>query len=331
MALVAGHESVGGPRRELVLVSHRGPVHFERDGGARVARRGAGGLVTALRDLVRNVGASTWVCAAVTDEDHEVGRAGGFQTVEVADGHPCRVQLLAIDEDAHHRFYSIVANPLLWFVQHYLWDHGSAPDITQRELDAWEHGYVAVNRRFADAVIDTVQGLAPGSVVMVHDYHFYLVPKLVRDAGVDVFLHFFVHIPWPQPDSWRVLPPHLRDPIVEGLLGSDIVAFHTERYARNFLLTCQELLGLEVDFAEGRVRADDRDVAVRFYPISVDESTLTELAETPEASRYEEELRGRDASTSSCGSTAPTRRRTSCAGSAPTNGCWRRTRSCTSA
>jgi trehalose 6-phosphate synthase len=277
-------------RRELVLVSHRGPVHFDRDAdGTRTLQRGMGGLVTALRDLVRYVDCTSWVCAASTDEDRVVAR-GGFQSVDVVADRTCRVLMLDIDPDVHHKFYAIIANPLLWFIQHYLWDHGTSPDITARELDAWHNGYVEVNRRFADAVIETAATVPSGSIVMVHDYHFYLVPKLVRDAGTDVFLHFFVHIPWPQPDSWRLLPPELREPIIEGLLGSDIVAFHTERYARNFLLTCQELLGLEVDFDAGVVHIDGREVAARYYPISIDESTLLALADTPAASQYEEEL-----------------------------------------
>jgi trehalose 6-phosphate synthase len=112
----------------------------------------------------------------------------------------------------------------------------------------------------------------------------------VRDAGVDVFLHFFVHIPWPQPDSWRVLPPAMREQVVEGLLGADIVAFHTERYARNFLLTCQELLGLDVDCDAGIVRLDGREVQVRFYPISIDEPTLEAIAATPEVARHTADL-----------------------------------------
>jgi trehalose 6-phosphate synthase len=283
-------EDDGDRRRELVLVSHRGPVHFDRDdAGNRVVQRGMGGLVTALRDLVRYVDCTSWVCAASTDEDRAVA-ALGFQPIDVVPDRVCRVRMLDIDPDVHHQFYAIIANPLLWFIQHYLWDHGTSPDITRRELDAWDHGYVAVNRQFADAVIERAADLPTGSIVMVHDYHFYLVPKMVRDAGADVFLHFFVHIPWPQPDSWRLLPRELREPIVQGLLGSDIVAFHTERYARNFLLTCQELLGLDVDFRRGVVHVDGREVAVRYYPISIDESTLLELADTPEASRYEQEL-----------------------------------------
>jgi trehalose 6-phosphate synthase len=285
-------DQAGGAPRALVLVSHRGPVQFERDGDERCAHRGGGGLITALRDLVRHVDDVTWVCAAITDEDRLVARAAPYTVVDIAPGRPSRIHLLDIEPAVHHAFYAVIANPLLWFIQHYLWDHASAPDITQRELDAWHHGYVEVNRRFAEATVAAAAGAPSGTVVMVHDYHFYLVPKLVRAAGLDVFLHFFVHIPWPQPDAWRVLPAALREPLIEGLLGSDIVAFHTEHYARNFLLTCQELLGLEVDFTRGVVHLGDRDVAVRFYPISVDEATLRELANTPEAAQHEAELRG---------------------------------------
>jgi trehalose 6-phosphate synthase len=280
-----------GEGRQLVLLSHRGPVQFERAGRNRVVRRGGGGLVTALRDLIRHVDATTWVCAASTDEDRAVAAEAGTQTVEVVTGRPCRLKMLALEPDVHHGFYGVIANPLLWFVQHYLWDHASAPDITRRELDAWRHGYVEANRRFADAVLEAAADVPPGSLVMVHDYHFYLVPKLLRDAGFDAFVHFFVHIPWPQPDSWRVLPAALREAIVTGLLGSNIVAFHTERYARNFLLTCQELLGLAVDFDWGVVEFEGREVAVRFYPISIDEATLLDLVDTPEVTQHEETLR----------------------------------------
>jgi trehalose 6-phosphate synthase len=285
-----GAHSASSTQRGIVLVSHRGPVQFERVDGRRVGHRQAGGLVTALRDVIRHVDDATWICAATSDEDRRVAAQRGPESVRVTPDRATAVRMLDIDPDVHHRFYAIVANPLLWFIQHYLWDHASAPDITEREVDAWNHGYVEVNQRFADQVVETISSMPGGAIVMVHDYHFYLVPKLVRDADPSVFVHFFVHIPWPQPDSWRVLPRTLRESIIEGLLGSNIVAFHTERYARNFLLSCQELLGLDVDFNEATVRLADRTVAVRFYPVSIDESTLLELAETPEAARYEAEL-----------------------------------------
>jgi trehalose 6-phosphate synthase len=274
-------------RRDLVVVAHRGPVRFVRENMGERAERNAGGLVTALRDLARAVEDPLWICAAATDEDREHA-AAPWVRVPLGTG-TCRVRMLALDPDAHHKFYAQIANPLLWFVQHYLWDHSRAPVMGREEHEAWRDGYVAVNEAFARAICD-LDATPPQSLVMVHDYHFYLVPALVRDVRPDLFLHFFVHIPWPQPDSWRVLPPEWREAIFRGLLGSDIVAFHTERYVRNFLIGCRELLGLDVDDERSVVHLPGREVRVRHYPISVDPSSLAELANTPEAEHHEGEL-----------------------------------------
>lgn len=273
---------------DLVIVAHRGPVQLRREGGRVHTRRNAGGLVTALSDLVRYVEDTHWVCAATSDADREQAAHSPWFDAPVGD-HTCRVHMLEIDPDAHHGFYAVIANPLLWFVQHRLWDHGNAPEIGRREHEAWEHGYVAVNRAFAEAVCNPTE-TAVGSTVMVHDYHFYLVPELVRAARPDLFLHFFVHIPWPQPDAWRVLPAAWREAIFRGLLGSDIVAFHTEQYVRNFLLGCHDLLALDVDFRHSSVRVHGREVAVRHYPISIDPSALEATAAGADALRFRREL-----------------------------------------
>jgi trehalose 6-phosphate synthase len=125
---------------------------------------------------------------------------------------------------------------------------------------------------------------------MVQDYHFYLVPEMLRERCPDVFLHHFVHIPWPQPDAWRVLPEPMRTAVLTGILGNDIVAFHTAHYARNFLLGCQELLNLPVDLEGLTVDLGDRTVRARWYPISIDPDALEERAASPEVGRIEEEL-----------------------------------------
>ncbi len=303
MALVAGQDvpietqQLGGEPRsvdalqDLVVVSHRGPVAFESDESGIRSNRSGGGLVTALVDLVRHAGRSRWICAAATEADREVATHGPAP-LDGTSG--CEVEMLVVEPDAHHGFYSIIANPILWFVQHYLWDHVYHPEITASERRAWDDGYVTVNRQFANATINAVternDAALRNTIVMVHDYHFYLVPSMIRESIPDAFVHFFVHIPWPQPDAWRVLTPTMRDALLEGLLGSDLVAFHTERYARNFLLTCQELLDLDVDFTTFTVRHQGREIAARHYPISVDEMSLRELAKTPEAEAYEREL-----------------------------------------
>src|SRR5438874_11414067 len=208
----------------LVLVSNRGPVTF---GPRGEIRRGTGGLVTALIGLAsyRDV---TWVASAMTDEDvEEVRRNDGRAfAVRTGDGDEYFVKLVASDSDAYDRFYNIIANPMLWFIQHYLWDLTNAPDIRRNETEAFEFGYNVVNEDLARAVLEEIDGVAD-PVVMVHDYHLYTLPALVRRARPDAILHHFVHIPWSQSDSWRVLPTALRDAVYRGILSNDIIGFHT--------------------------------------------------------------------------------------------------------
>ena len=137
----------------LIIVSNRGPAQFERDeAGERTVRRGGGGLVTALSGLVSHRDA-LWIASAMTDEDVAVSRGARPARLELSiDGIDYRVLLVGSDAEAYDRFYNVIANPILWFIQHYLWDLSNAPDIRQEELDAWDFGYQTVNRDIADAV-----------------------------------------------------------------------------------------------------------------------------------------------------------------------------------
>jgi trehalose 6-phosphate synthase len=275
----------------MVLLSHRGPVSFGRDGSGRTASRGAGGLVTALTGLVSDLPDAVWVCAATSEEDAAVVAEHDGRAVEVTldaeprllegdgDGGPSvRLRLVEVDGRAHDDFYTVIANPLLWFLQHGMYGLALDPTLTKREHAAWDDGYAAVNRLFADAVATEVEARGGRALVMLHDYHFYLVGQEVRERCPEALLSFFLHIPWPGPDAWRVLPPPWREQVLTGLLGNDVVAFHTEGFARNFLLCAQELLGLPVDLEAMTVRVGDRVVAARHYPISIDVEAVRELA-----------------------------------------------------
>src|SRR5215207_9304043 len=308
----------GVPDLPVVLVSHRGPVSFRRDQtGARTASRGAGGLVTALTGLASSLPDAVWVCAATTNEDVAVAGEHGDQAVAVAlepkprvvgEADPAvgstsqpgcvKLRLVQLNEQAHDDFYTVIANPLLWFLQHGMYGLALAPVLTKREHAAYEDGYVAVNRLFADAVIEEVKARGGRALVMLHDYHFYLVGQAVRERCPEALLSFFLHIPWPGPDAWRVLPPAWREQLLTGLLGNDVVAFHTEGFARNFLLCAQELLGLPVDLEAMTVQVGDREVAARHYPISIDVEAMRELAAsdavTGHAEALREEFRGED-------------------------------------
>ena len=125
----------------LILVSNRGPITFDRYASGEPTReRGGGGLVTALLGLLEHAPA-LWISAAITDEERVVAAehgAEGFAMDEI--GRATRGLLVDIDEDAYDLYYNIIANPMLWFIQHYLWDLSNHPDIRQEELDAWEQG-----------------------------------------------------------------------------------------------------------------------------------------------------------------------------------------------
>ena len=243
----------GSGETPVVLVSNRGPVTFEDDG---TVRRGTGGLVTALTGLASHRHA-VWVASAMTEADAVRAQEAGQRPFAVRSptGGEYLVRLVESDPVAYDRFYNIFANPMLWFIQHYLWDLSNAPDVRRNEIEAFEYGYNVVNEDLATAVLEEIDG-RPEPLVMVHDYHLYTLPALLRRARPDVFLHHFIHIPWTQSDSWRVLPNRIREELFHGLLANDIIGFHTQAYRRNFLQCCRDLLDLDVDFDRGIVHHD---------------------------------------------------------------------------
>jgi trehalose 6-phosphate synthase len=274
----------------LVIVSNRGPAQFERsETGERVVSRGGGGLVTALTGLVANRGA-LWIASTMTEEDAEVERESGGRPLSVElDGVEYEVLLVESDPFAYDRFYNVIANPILWFIQHYLWDLSNAPDIRQEEAEAWDEGYLVVNHDIANAVLSTIAD-EPDPLVMLHDYHLYTCPAEIRAARPEVALQHFVHIPWSQPDSWRILPARMREAIYQGLLANDIIGFHTTAYCRNFLHCCRDLMELEVDYERGAVLHHGRETWVRAYPLGIDAARLERAALSEEVLSYEQEL-----------------------------------------
>jgi trehalose 6-phosphate synthase len=265
-------------RRKLIVVSNRGPVSYTREGGERVARRGGGGLVTALRSLVSHHDV-TWIASAMSAEDRSVAQEGNDGAIDetARDGSPYRLRLVEHDAQAYDWFYNVVANPMLWFLQHYLWELARTPNLDRGFETAWEDGYVVVNRNFAAAVVDELER-EPDAAVFFHDYHLYLAPRFVRSRKPDVTLAHFVHIPWPQTDYWQILPPRIRFAIHDGLLANDVVGFHTARWQRNFLRSARDIAGSEGPSEGGVAHYEGRRIAATARPISVEAQEFDELA-----------------------------------------------------
>lgn len=262
-------------RRKLIVVSNRGPIGYAREDGRRVARRGAGGLVTALAPLVSQHDV-TWIASAISEEDRAVAGAGPVEEA-AADGSRYRLHLVAHRPSAYDLFYNVVANPALWFVQHGLWELKHDPD---HDLGcAWEEGYLAVNQGFANAVLEELER-EPEAAVFVHDYHLYVAPRLVREQRPDTRIAHFTHIPWVGPEGWSVLPETIVREIHAGLLASDVVGFHAARWRDAFLAVCAGL-GLET-----------ADTLVTAHPISIDPDEFEALAHSDGVQERERELLG---------------------------------------
>ena len=284
-----------GTEARVVIVSNRGPVTFSRgESGEREYSRGAGGLVTALNAVARRRSEAVWIASAQSEEDVHVAKENPDEPYEVEG---LKVLLVEHDGEAYDLMYNRLANPLLWFVQHGLYDLPYAPLLGDDTKRAWEEGYVPVDENFAEAVARTLQAQEEGEagepVILVHDYQLYMTPLALRKRlGGEAFISLFVHIPWPETEGWRVLPSDVREGVLKSLLEANVVAFHTEGYARNFVRTVREVLGVEADEERGVVWSESgREVWVRAYPISIDPKEFEELARSDEVLKEEETVR----------------------------------------
>ncbi|NLE77872.1 MAG: trehalose-6-phosphate synthase [Chloroflexi bacterium] len=273
--------------RALIVAANRGPVTLSWDArGALQTKRGAGGLVTALSGLCRYADV-TWVACANTETD----AAWGAGEVPILDeGRPMRVHFLSPETATYDGYYNVIANPLLWFLQHSMWDISRTPIIDRATWDAWEHGYMPVNQLFAEAIAENVRRVGGPSLVMLQDYHLYLVARALRQAmprRERPTVMQFIHIPWPGPEYWRVLPPTMRRAILDGLCGADILGFQTHEDGLNFILTCESHLpNSYANYGRGRVWYRNHATHVRDFPISIDVPALDQLAASSQVSRH---------------------------------------------
>ncbi len=280
--------------RRLIVVSNRGPMeHHGVDDGKLETKRGGGGVVTALSPIGRFVKGFTWVTCAMTRGDRiAAGRAGHRSFPVPLAGQKLSLRFITPSPAAYHKYYDVFCNSVLWFHQHYMCDISREPNMDTQTYDAWENGYVPVNRAFAEAVVAEIREAETPAVVMVQDYHLYLVPGYIRSEIPDVILQHFIHIPWPGPRYWLMLPSVMRRSIVEGLCAADIVGLQTRRDVRNFLQTCEFVLdGAEVDYQNSTIKSNEHLTKVTLYPVSVDVFDLRTTALYPEVREYEKRLR----------------------------------------
>ncbi|MGW1889899.1 alpha,alpha-trehalose-phosphate synthase (UDP-forming) [Streptomyces sp. NPDC002004] len=249
----------------ILVASNRGPVSYDlADDGTLRARRGGGGLVSGLSAIGPDAGA-VWVCAALGDGDREaVRRTGGI--LDPADTGGQRVRMLGIAPDVYADAYNGIANSVLWFVHHMLYQTPFEPVFDENFRSQWR-SYETYNRAFADALAEEA---AEGAAVLVQDYHLALVPGMLRELRPDLRIGHFSHTPWAPPDYFRILPDDIAEQLLRGILGADHAGFLTRRWADAFTACCTALpggtgdteiavhgLGADADFLRERSRRAD--------------------------------------------------------------------------
>lgn len=238
--------------RKTILVSNRLPLDIRIENGSFDVTMSVGGLATGLKS-VHEAGNSIWIgWSGVTREQldlelaEKIGAAVNRQNC-------VDVMLSAAEVDNYYLGFS---NKALWPLFHYFMEYA------EFDPEQWE-AYKSVNERFADAVL---QNYSPGDIIWVHDYQLLLVPKLIRQRVPDAVIGFFLHIPFPSYEIFRIFP--WREQLLEGILGASLVGFHTYDYERHFLSSVKRILSLEVRFNE--VVHSDRIVKVDSYPMGID-------------------------------------------------------------
>ncbi len=269
----------------LVVVTNREPYELVQENNHYRLNMTTGGLVTALEPVLNTEAHAEAVQGLwISWEGATPLQPEQRSALEEHKGElPYTVATVPLTKKEITYYYNGFANDLLWPLFHYF--VGQANFTESRN---WPN-YVSANQKFADAVMENAQ---PGDWTWVHDYQLLLVPQLIREASPQHRIGFFNHIPFPSYELFRTLP--YRRELLRGMLGSDLVGFHTRDYANHFLKCVSKLLSNEatVDWKTNQIHTDGRVVTVGAFPISLDVATLQQQTKQPAVQQQAETLRG---------------------------------------
>lgn len=253
---------------DVIVVSNREPYIHHRRGERIDIQRPASGLVTALEPIMRAC-SGTWIAHGSGSADRDT--VDKDDRVQVPPDKPAyQIRRLWLSDEEEAGYYFGFANEGLWPLCHL-----AHVRPTFRSSD-WTF-YEAVNRKFADAVLEESKTSAP--IVLVQDYHFALLPRLIKERLPEATIITFWHIPWPNPESFSICP--WSEQVLKGLLGSSILGFHTQAHCNNFVDTVDRLLEARVDRESFRVSLAGSDTAIHRYPISIDWPPAGNLVSKP--------------------------------------------------
>ncbi|HVB42023.1 MAG TPA: trehalose-6-phosphate synthase [Streptosporangiaceae bacterium] len=267
------------PRRILVA-SNRGPVSFSRDDDGRLsARRGGGGVVSGLSSVASQEDL-LWVCAALSEADRAAARRAPAGMLDL-DGNSggSAVRMLDMPPATFNRAYNTVANSVLWFVHHMLYDTPNRPQFGFAFARDWQ-AYREYNSAFAQALAEAGDHAAVRA--FVQDYHLTLVPRMLAQLRPEFKIAHFSHTPWAPIDYYRLLPDAIAAEVLDGILGADHAGFLCQRWADAFVDCCEHVLGATVDRDRRQVSYRGHVTGIGVHPLGVDAAELVARGAQPD-------------------------------------------------
>jgi trehalose 6-phosphate synthase/phosphatase len=261
----------------LIIISNRLPFSLDASGGEPAIRQSSGGLVSALKGYFEHSGDSEfeekiWVGSCEFSEDEWLQHKDSLQ------GNDFAVEPVFIESQLYSDYYNGFSNSTIWPLFHYF------PSLTQYRKEDFD-AYYEVNKIFANKICGIMQ---PGDVVWVHDYQLMILPQLIRKEHPEASIGFFLHIPFPSYEICRLLPREWKRLMLQGLLGADLIGFHTFDYAQYFIQTAKMVLGLDNYYTY--IQYNNRMVKADLFPIGIEYNKFKHAATDANVIAYKDEL-----------------------------------------
>ncbi len=244
----------------LLVISNRLPFSIDNSGGDVFVRQSSGGLVSALKsffehsgDNAENYSEKLWIGSLDADEkDWQGAEESRLATTDFG------IIPIFIEQDVYNNYYNGFSNSTLWPLFHYF------PSIVEYKAEYFE-AYKTANEQFANKIIEVYE---PGDVIWVHDYQLMMVPQLVRAALPGATIGFFLHIPFPSYELFRIMPSQWKTDLLRGMLGADLIGFHTHDYVQHFIHSAKMILQVENSF--NTIQYSNRIIKTDLFPIGID-------------------------------------------------------------
>ena len=264
----------------LIIVSNRLPFSLDREGDEIKVRQSSGGLVSAIKSYFESnhtqedITEKLWLGVAdFPQEDWDK------LVLSQAVNYDFDIQPLFVDKQVYNDYYNGFSNSVLWPLFHYF------PTLVQYPANYYD-AYLQINKRFCKELVPM---LKPGDIVWVHDYQLMLLPQLLRQHRPDAMIGFFLHIPFPSYEIYRLLPNEWKKTLLQGVMGADLIGFHTHDYVQHFIQSVKMILGADTYFHT--VQYQNRLIKVDLFPIGIDYKKFNNAGTDPQVLEYKNDIK----------------------------------------